>query len=170
MPEADADKIWKPLASKGWSEEQAKMKAVWEDRRIATQLSTMGSIAKLNAGVAAVTDQLPLSPALRDALRHEARVTRAGWCAGCGGRCEPAADGVPVADVMRYLMYARGYGDEARARSLLGALPADVRARLASTDFAAAEGACPNGLAITRLMREAALELSPDVGRQTSDA
>ncbi len=169
VPEAEADKLWQPLTAKGWTDEQAKMKAVWEDRRIATQLSTMGSVAKLNAGVAAVTDQQPLSPALRDALRHEARATRADWCAGCGARCEPAAEGVPVADVMRFLMYARGYGDLARARSLVGALPADVRARLASADFAAAERACPNRLPIGRLMMEAARELSPDGRHQTSD-
>ena len=68
--------------------------------------------------------------------------------------CEKAS-GLPVCDVMRHLMYDRAYGDADLARRSFGALPQDVRARLATADYAMAERVCPQRLPVARLMREA---------------
>jgi len=62
---------------------------------------------------------------------------------------------VPVATVMRYLMYYESYGDLHRARSLYGSLSAEVRAQIGSLDYSGAEQRCPQGMAIGRLMRRA---------------
>ena len=82
------------------------------------------------------------------------------YCAGCASVCEGALDApLPVADVMRYLMYARSYGDRERARREFAALPAEVREALSMQDYRVAERRCPEQLPIGRLMREASLEL-----------
>jgi hypothetical protein len=62
---------------------------------------------------------------------------------------------VPVADVMRCLMYYKDYGDRELARGVFSGLPEEARAHLADVDYSKAETACPQGLAIARLMREA---------------
>ena len=73
----------------------------------------------------------------------------------------PVADvKVPISDIMRYLMYARSYGDPDLARSLFNGLPLDTRRLMTETDYTRAEGRCPQRMPIGRLMREAIVELS----------
>lgn len=62
---------------------------------------------------------------------------------------------VPVNDVMRCLMYYRGYGDRELARGVFAGIPEEARARLTQVNYAEAEKACPQGLAIAELMAEA---------------
>jgi hypothetical protein len=120
----------------------------------------MPTIEILKSNVAAVLDRTKLDAADWKALDRHAAATCHGTCAACG-RCERALKGsVPVADVMRHLMYARGYGEHAMARAFVRELPAVVRGRMVSGDFARVERACPNGLPISRLMKEAILELA----------
>ena len=46
------------------------------------------------------------------------------YCHGCGHHCEPAAGGVAVADILRYLRYHEVYGKRQRAaRAVPGPLP-----------------------------------------------
>lgn len=45
-------------------------------------------------------------------------------CGSCEGSCR---QGLPVAHVLRYLMYADGYGNPERARQAFGALPPRLR-------------------------------------------
>jgi hypothetical protein len=52
-------------------------------------------------------------------------------------------------------MYRRNYGDDVDARSLFAEIPAETRARVAHLDYSRAEKACPRGLPIGELMREA---------------
>jgi uncharacterized protein len=69
----------------------------------------------------------------------------------------PAVGGkVPVNDVMRCLMYYRDYGDRELARGVFAGLPEETRVQLTQVDYSKAEKACPQGLAIAGLMREAA--------------
>ena len=49
------------------------------------------------------------------------------YCHGCGQHCEPAADGVAVSDILRYLRYHEVYGKRQRAAELYQALPAEAR-------------------------------------------
>ncbi len=62
---------------------------------------------------------------------------------------------VPIGDVMRALMYERSYGDSRLAEETFAKLPAVIRRKIASFDYAAAERVCPNRLPIAQLMREA---------------
>jgi len=62
---------------------------------------------------------------------------------------------VPVNEIMRCLMYHRYYGEPELARQTFAGLPQEIRQRLTEVDFSQAEQACPRGLAIASLMRQA---------------
>jgi uncharacterized protein len=62
---------------------------------------------------------------------------------------------VPVSEVMRCLMYHRYYGEPELARQTFAGLSPKIRQRLTAVDFSQAEQACPQGLAIAALMRQA---------------
>jgi predicted aldo/keto reductase-like oxidoreductase len=144
----------------GFTQGQAKLKAVWENPQIAAVCAQMPTMALLSENTAAALDRTRLSAADREGLQLAAAGGRSGYCAGCTRFCEPLAAGVPVGRVMRYLMYHRSYGDPDYARSRFRALPATTRAALAQADYTAAEARCPQGMPIGRLMREAAVELA----------
>jgi predicted aldo/keto reductase-like oxidoreductase len=52
-------------------------------------------------------------------------------------------------------MYHLDYGEPELARLTFSVLPEEVKRRLTEVDYSQAEQACPNGLAITELMRQA---------------
>jgi predicted aldo/keto reductase-like oxidoreductase len=146
---------------KGFSEEQAKLKAVWENPHIASICSHMPNLKILMSNVAAALDKVTLSYQDMRLLEQYAHETASGYCAGCANICESTVNGhVPVSDVMRYLMYCRSYGDRDRARALFNELPLDTRRRMATTDYTMAERRCPQRMSIGRLMKEAIVELS----------
>jgi len=145
---------------KGFTEGQAKIKAVLEDQRISAVCSAMGSSAMLMTNIAAVLDKTKLAQADMDVLREYAAATCSGYCAGCAEICESALSGVPVSDIMRYLMYYNSYGDTQRARELFAQLPANVKNRLISTDYSVAEARCPQHLPIGKLIAEAVTKLA----------
>lgn len=146
--------------ARGLSEHQARLKAVWDNPQIAAVCSHMDTLGILKENVAAALDDTPFSARDRAVLRRHARRTAAYYCTGCGDICEAAlTEALPVADVMRCLMYAHGYNDYQMAREAFARLPHGIRDRLRGTDFGAAESRCPRRLAIGGLMRRAADEL-----------
>jgi len=141
---------------KGFTDKQAKLKAVWEEPAIASICSQMPSLTILSANVASARDRTSLAREDVDVFTKLAEATKGDYCAGCGSICQGAVGGLaPVNDVMRCLMYYRDYGDKDLAREVFAALPEETRERLHRLDFTAAERACPQGLAIAELMREA---------------
>ena len=141
---------------KGFTDRQAKLKAVWENPRIASICSQMPNLTIVMANVAAAVDKTSLSAEEKSLLERYACETASGYCAGCTRICQAAlAAPVPVGDVMRYLMYYHDYGDRDRARALFAELPAETRDRLGQVDYSTAEERCPQKIAIGRLMREA---------------
>ena len=57
--------------------------------------------------------------------------------------------------IRRLVTDALSRGDRDLARAQFAGLPADFKSRMAALDYAAAERACPHGLPIARLMKEA---------------
>jgi hypothetical protein len=156
VTEADL-KLGGHFIQRGFSQQQAKLKALWENTQIATICSQMGSVSVLHSNIAAALDKTRLTAADHAALREYAAATRTRHCAGCTQFCEAALNHqVPVGDVMRALMYERSYGDQELARKVFFKLPEPARRGLAAFDYAAAEQACPHRLPIGQLMREAA--------------
>ena len=71
-------------------------------------------------------------------------------CGACGGVCEK---GVPVADMLRVLSYAEGYGQFPMARARFLELPEKARA-MRCGDCGRCSVNCPNGVEVrSRLMR-----------------
>jgi hypothetical protein len=146
--------------NKGFTDAQAKLKAVWEHPNIASICTEMPNMTQLMANVAAALNRRKLSAREVNLLRQYARETRSDYCTGCSAICESAVDSdIPIGDVMRYLMYARSYGDRHRAKTGFQTIPADIRSRMQGQNYNQAEQRCPQNIAIGSLMREALKEL-----------
>lgn len=149
------------FVKKGFTDKQAKLKAVWENPQISAICSQMPTMAILMANIAAAVDRTSLTGNDRQHLDRYARETFSHYCAGCTQICENAVAGnVPVGDVMRYLMYAGSYPDTNDARRRFAAIPDAVRRQMTQADYSAAEARCPRQLPIARLMREAVEKLA----------
>jgi uncharacterized protein len=140
---------------KGYTLEQAKLKVVWEDKRIAVCLSEMTNMTMIKDNVAAATDSVKLTDKDRDMLDRLAQYNRSYYCHGCL-RCESCMDSESrIPDVLRYMMYFNSYGKTDDARRLFRELPEHIKSGLASRDYSAAERACPNKIKIGKAMQEA---------------
>ncbi|MGC8740704.1 MAG: aldo/keto reductase [Candidatus Sumerlaeaceae bacterium] len=150
-------KIAGHFLAKGYTPGQAKLKAVWQDERVSAICSQMPNITILKENVLAAADDKKLTAEDWRVLQHHALATASSYCRGCAHLCESAqgCEGVPIADVMRFMMYKTSYGDVALASEQFRALPEEVRQRLARGTFATAEKVCPQGLAISSIVREA---------------
>jgi len=151
--EVDAAPKFKEFVDKGFKKEQAAIKTIFADQRIHVVLSEMTNRDMLRENMAASIDH---TLSLRDQkLLEEYRLATSHlYCHGCGQHCEPAAGGVAVADILRFLRYDEVYGKRRRARELYQALPAEAL-NLVAADLAAAQAACPHGLPVADLLRRA---------------
>jgi len=141
---------------KGFTDAQAKLKAVWQNPQIASICSEMPNMTILMSNVAAAANKIRLSAQDMQLLRKYARETRSDYCAGCTDICEPAvAADVPIGDVMRCLMYCNSYDDYELAADGFKKIPEKIRKQMTRLDYSAAEIRCPRRLPIARLMREA---------------
>jgi predicted aldo/keto reductase-like oxidoreductase len=162
VAQTDEDKkLIEHFTAKGFTEGQAKLKAVFEDERFASISVGMESVARVTENVAAVLDKTKLAQDDKDALAEYAIATCSGYCAGCAHICDNALAGVShVNDIMRSLMYHNSYGNTQLAKQTFAAIPADVRARLLTADYWLAEQRCPQRMPIARLVREAIEKLA----------
>lgn len=146
---------------KGFTDAQAKLKAVWQNPQIASICSEMPNMTLLMANVAAAVDKISLSAGDMQLLWEYAQETCSDYCAGCADICESAnPTSVPIADVMRYLMYARSYGHQKKAAEHFKKIPQEIREQIIHLDYALAEQKCPRKIEIGKLMRDAVKELS----------
>ncbi len=157
----EALKMTENFIKKGYSEQQAKLKVVWESPHIASICSSMPNMTILQANVAAALNKKKLSSGDRNRLEQYARHTAPGYCAGCAEICESAVDlDIPISDIMRCAMYHRGYGDREKGIRLFKALPPDTRANILMADYSAAEKHCPQKIQIGKVLQKTHEELS----------
>jgi predicted aldo/keto reductase-like oxidoreductase len=142
-----------PLMEKGFKRYQAAIKAIFADGRMQAVVSEMTNRDQLRENMGAVAN--PKLSARDERLLEEYRQATAHlYCQGCGHHCEPAAGGIAVAEILRYLRYDEAYGKRTRARELYQALSPEAR-DIARADLAAAQAACPHGLPVAELLRRA---------------
>ncbi len=148
--------------AKGYTPGQAKLKAVWQDERVAAICSQMPNLVILKENVLAAVDNNKLTAEDWKTLERHAVATASSYCRGCGHLCESAqgCEGLPIADVMRYMMYKTSYGDLALASGKFRELPSDIRRRLAHGAFENAEKVCPQGLPISEIVQQALKSLA----------
>jgi predicted aldo/keto reductase-like oxidoreductase len=155
------EKIITHFLDKGYTREQALIKAVLEDKRITAACIRMENVTLLRSNIAAVLDKTKLTRKDANVLRKYAAETCSGYCAGCAHICDAALPDVPyISEVMRYLMYYNSYGERQEARELFAQIPGSIRTRLTSVDYRSAEARCPQHLPIGKLVAEAVSKLS----------
>jgi predicted aldo/keto reductase-like oxidoreductase len=146
---------------KGFTDAQAKLKAVLENPKIASICSEMPNMSILMENVSAALNRNRLSTGDIKLLQRYAHETRADYCKGCARICEATLNGkVPISDIMRFLMYWRSYGDRRRAEQYFHRMPAERRMKMAALDYSRAEQICPQQMAIGQLVRMALSEFS----------
>lgn len=146
---------------KGYTIEQAKLKAVWDNPHIASICSAMSNMTILKANVDASLNSQQLSKGDKQRLELYARKTGPGYCAGCGQICESVVDmEIPISDIMRYSMYYHGYGDHKRSLAGFHQLPKDVKNDILKADFSEAEKCCPQKIKISKVLRRAHQDLA----------
>ena len=160
-PTTEADtKIRSHFLERGFTLQQANIKAVWQDKRIATICSQMPNMAILISNIAAAMDKTKLTKEDMAMYARFANDTCDQYCIACG-RCAFAVQGMPyVSEVMRYMMYYNGYGQKLRAKQCFANLPESVRKGLTRFDYRNAEAICPQKMPIAELMRNAATLLA----------
>ena len=151
----DALKMTQNFLKKGFTAEQAKLKAVWENPNIASICSAMPNMTILQANVAAASNKQKLSGGDRQRLEQYAQQTAPGYCAGCANICEQAVDcDIPISDILRYSMYHHSYGDRDTAVTLFNALPTDIKANILKADYSKAEKYCPQKIQIGKVLKK----------------
>jgi hypothetical protein len=151
----EALKLTENFLKKGYTAEQAKLKAVWEDPNIASICSAMSNMTILQANVAAAVNKQKLSGGDKQRLKEYAQQTAAGYCAGCANICESAVDlDIPVSDLLRYSMYHHSYKDRETAIGLFNALPTDVKLNILKADYSKAEKYCPQQIQIGEVLKK----------------
>jgi uncharacterized protein len=160
--ETEADKkLTSHFIEKGFTDGQAKIKAVMGDERISSVCVGMDSVALVTTNVAAALDRTTLAQDDMQVLNNYAQATCSGHCVGCSQICDAALGGESyVRDIMRYLMYYNSYGDKDKARACFAQIPANVRGRLLMTDYRPAEAHCPQHLPIREYIAEAVEKLA----------
>ncbi len=151
----------KHFLQQGFTDGQAKIKVILQDKRFTSVCVSMKNIALLTSNAAAVCDKTKLSQRDINVLTEYSQATCSGYCAGCAHICDLAfQDTTYVSDIMRYLMYYNAYGDKDRARQLFAQIPSEARNKLLRTDYSYAEARCPQHLPIGRLIAEAVSKLA----------
>jgi predicted aldo/keto reductase-like oxidoreductase len=146
---------------KGFTDAQAKLKAVWENPHISAICSEMPNMTILMSNIAAAMDKTKLTASDMGLLRQFAQETRSYHCSGCADICESSIqEKIPVSDVMRCLMYARSYGNRERGRHQFKKIPLRTRRQMVVTDYSLAEQMCPQKMPIGNLMKAAVMEFA----------
>jgi predicted aldo/keto reductase-like oxidoreductase len=146
---------------KGFTAEQAKLKAVWENPNIASICSAMPNMTILQANVDAALNQRKLSAGDKQRLERYAQRTAPGYCTGCAAICEAGVDpDLPISDILRASMYANSYKDRRKASRLFSRLPTDVKENVLKADFSMAERKCPQRIRIGRIVKKACEDLA----------
>jgi len=146
---------------KGYTEEQAKLKVVWENSNIASICSAMPNMTILQANVAAALNKNKLSLKDKQLFEQYAQKTASGYCVGCADICESAVDfRVPISDVLRCSMYYNSYGDRDKALALFNTLPTDQKTNICKIDYSVAEKNCPQKIQIGKILKKTHEDLS----------
>ena len=130
----------------------AALKWVLKNPNIDTMIPSIVDNDQLDENIAAMS--APFSAADGKLLARRLEEIKPLYCRMCG-HCEgQCSQGLPVADVLRFLMYAEGYGQFALGREHFQALPAELAGvRCGSCGNCTVK--CPNGVQVSARLHKA---------------
>jgi hypothetical protein len=130
----------------------AALKWVLKNPNIDTMIPSIVDNEQLDENIAAMN--APFSAADGKLLARRLEEIKPLYCRMCG-HCEgQCSQGLPVADVLRFLMYAEGYGQFAMAREHFKTLPAEL-AEVRCSSCANCTVKCPNGVQVSARLHRA---------------
>jgi predicted aldo/keto reductase-like oxidoreductase len=130
----------------------AALKWVLKNPNVDTIIPSIVDNEQLEQNIAAMSSPYSAGDDKLLAMRlEEIRPLYCRMCGTCNGKCDK---GLPVSDMLRYLMYAEGYGQFPMAREHFRALPAEIAAvRCGSCTTCSVQ--CPNGVQVSSRLRRA---------------
>jgi hypothetical protein len=130
----------------------AALKWVIKNRNVHTTVPSMTDMAQLDENLKAMTESY--GPAEEKLLARQLEYITPFYCRMCG-KCEgTCAKGLPVADILRYLTYADGYGQFSLAREEFLTLPSEV-AEVRCRECATCTVHCPFGVKVAKRLTRA---------------
>ena len=130
----------------------AALKWVLKNPYVHTTVPSMTDMDQLDENLKAFTETFTGSD--EKILAERLEILRPLYCRTCGNCEGKCPQGVPVADVLRYLSYAEGYGEFQLARENYLLLPPGIR-NARCEDCAACAIRCPNGVHVAQRVRKA---------------
>jgi predicted aldo/keto reductase-like oxidoreductase len=129
----------------------AALKWVLKNSKVDTTIPSMTDNDQLEDNLKAASSKFGgADEKVLAAYLHEIRPLYCRMCGSCDGVCPK---GLPVADVLRFLTYAEGYGQFALGRERFQEMPEELTA-VRCNDCAACAVKCPNGVRVAeRLIR-----------------
>ncbi len=130
----------------------AALKWVLKNPNVHTTIPSMTDMDQLDENMRAFTETF--ASADEKILAERLEILRPLYCRTCNSCRGKCPQGIPVADVLRFLSYSEGYGEFQLARENYLSLPAAVR-NARCGDCAECVIRCPNGVHVARRVRRA---------------
>jgi predicted aldo/keto reductase-like oxidoreductase len=129
----------------------AALKWALKNRNVHTTIPSITDIDQLDENLGAMGARF--TTADEKILSARLELIRPDYCRMCGTCTGTCSQGLPVADILRFLMYADSYGEFALGLSEYRGLPAEV-ASVRCSDCSDCSVRCPNGVQVVlRLSR-----------------
>ncbi len=130
----------------------AALKWVLSNPNVDTTIPSMTDMDQLDENLKAMSQRLTESD--KKVLAAQLEYIRPLYCRMCGDCSGTCPQGLPVADILRYLTYAEGYGQFALGREHFKQLPPDIAA--VRCDLCpSCSVSCPNGVKVSQRLARA---------------
>ena len=130
----------------------AALKWTLKNPNVHTTVPSITDIDQLDENLRAMS--APFSTADAKMLTARLEQIRRDYCRMCGTCTGTCSKGLPVADILRFLMYADSYGEFALGLSEYRGLPSDVGS-IRCSDCSECSVHCPNGVQVVRRLSRA---------------
>ena len=130
----------------------AALKWAMKNKHVDTTIPSITDLDQLDEDLRSMSS--PFAPADDQVLSAQLEFLRPRYCRMCNSCDGVCAQGLPVADVLRFLMYAEGYGQFPMARENFLGLPEELR-NVRCGDCADCTVKCSNGVHVRERLQRA---------------
>jgi predicted aldo/keto reductase-like oxidoreductase len=130
----------------------AALKWAMKNKHVDTTIPSITDLDQLDEDLRSMSS--PFTPADEQVLTAQLEFLRPRYCRMCNSCDGVCAQGLPVADVLRFLMYAEGYGEFPMARESFLAMPEELR-NVRCGDCSDCTVKCGNGVHVRERLQKA---------------